>query len=82
VVKEINQRQLRRCSNCGEYGHWAKDCNEPPKKIDKVKGMEIKEITNSIHGEGNEGNMLEELAYMFEVAVIEVDEPKSWYFYS
>jgi hypothetical protein len=26
--------------------------------------------------------MLEESAYMFEVAVIEVDEPKSWYFYS
>jgi hypothetical protein len=44
--------------------------------------MEIKEIVNSIHGEGNEGNMLEESAYMFEVAVIEVDEPKSWYFYS
>jgi hypothetical protein len=78
----MNQHRPRRPFNCREYGHWVRECNKPPKNIHKIKGKEIKEIVNSIHGEGNKGNMLEESTYMFEVAAVEVDEPKSWYFNS
>jgi hypothetical protein len=79
VVKEINQHQSKRCFKCGEHGYWAKDYNKPPKKTNKIKGTEIKEIVNSIHGEQDEGNMSKELANMFEVVAFEVDEPNSWY---
>jgi hypothetical protein len=80
MVKETNQRWSGRCFNYAEYGHWARECNKPLKKINKIKGKEIKVIANSIHGEGNEGNMLKESTYMFEMVAIEVDESKSWYF--
>ncbi len=33
--EEVKQTIKGRSFNCGQHGHWAKDCNKDPKKIDK-----------------------------------------------